>query len=50
MLIRGNGALHAYTTCRSLRLGILHSLYRAARYALTGRTGKYRIHWSRSPE
>ena len=43
MTIRGTGAMHAYRTCRSFRLGRLHSLWRAARYRSTGSTGKYRI-------
>lgn len=47
MLIRGHNAAHAYKVCRSLNLGKLHSLYRAARYLLTGRTGKYKINWGR---
>ena len=45
MLLRGKGARHAYQTCRSFGLGVLHSLWRATRYAVTGRTGKYRIQW-----
>lgn len=43
--LRGTGARHAYTTCRSLGCGVLHSLWRAARYAMTGRTGRYAIRW-----
>lgn len=49
MLIRGNGARHAYDTCRSFGLGRAAALYRAVRYLLTGRTGRYLISW-RPPE
>lgn len=47
MILRGKGTQHAYQTCRSFGLGVLHSLWRALRYAATGKTGKYRIHWRR---
>lgn len=49
MLIRCNGAQHAYDTCRSFGLGRFAALYRAVRYLLTGRTGRYVIFW-RPPE
>ena len=42
-----HGARHAYAICRSLGLGRVAALYRAARYLLTGRTGKYRAPWNR---
>jgi hypothetical protein len=47
MILRGEGAAHAYKTCRGFGLGVWHSLWRAARFAVTGRTGKYRIKWRR---
>ena len=45
MTIRGTDAVHAYKVCRSFHLGRLQSLWRAVRYFVTGRTGKYGIRW-----
>lgn len=36
MLLRGKGARHAYQTCRSFGLGVLHSLWRAWLMANSG--------------
>lgn len=47
MQIRAKGVTSAWKTCRSFGLGWWHSLYRSARFLVTGRTGKYRIKWNR---
>lgn len=39
----------AYSTCRSLGLGHPSAAYRAARFSITGKTGRYRINLFREP-
>jgi hypothetical protein len=45
ILIRAKGAKNAFRMCRLFGVGLMQSLWRAFRYAVTGRTGKYKIRW-----
>ena len=40
---RIKGSVRAYKHARGFDLGVLHSFFRAARYATTGSVGRYRL-------
>lgn len=40
---RIRGAINSYRFARGFRVGVVQALYRAARYLVTGRTGKFRL-------